>query len=337
MNSSTPAHPLIYYRLIALWILCEAMLGGIIFSLRIPVSGLVIGSCAVICISLIAWYVPVKGAVIRATLLVAIFKMMLSPQAPPAAYFAVFFQGLMGEFLFWNRRYHRLSCLLLAILALLESAFQRILTLTIIYGNDLWTAVNSFIRKLAGGSEVTDYSYFIIFWYVAAHLVMGVLVGIWAGYLPGRISLLRGFREQFTVQPADTELTVPVKRKHKTRRYLLLGVWIVLTGLYLQSFFHIGDPLLPASAALRILTRSVIIILTWYFFISPALKQLLNRWLLRKKQESVRQVQEILNLLPSTQGLVSRSWQLSGIRRGWRRIWLCGKIILANTFYPNEN
>jgi hypothetical protein len=64
----------LYYRLIALWVLCEAMLGAIIFTFRIPVSGLVTGGCAVTCITLIAWYKPVKGAILKATLIVAILK-----------------------------------------------------------------------------------------------------------------------------------------------------------------------------------------------------------------------------------------------------------------------
>ena len=59
-----------YYRLVALWVLCEAMLGGIIHGFKIPVSGLVVGSCAIACISLIAWYAPAKGAILKATLIV---------------------------------------------------------------------------------------------------------------------------------------------------------------------------------------------------------------------------------------------------------------------------
>src|SRR2546423_1443002 len=92
----------IYYRLITLWVLCEATLGGIIHAARIPVSGLIVGSCAVICICLIAFYVPERGAILKATVTVAIFKMMLSPQTPVLAYTAVFFQGVIGEALFFN-------------------------------------------------------------------------------------------------------------------------------------------------------------------------------------------------------------------------------------------
>lgn len=323
----------LYYRLIALWILCEAMLGAIIFTFRIPVSGLVIGSCAVTCITLIAWYVPAKGAILKATLIVAIFKMMLSPQAPPPAYIAVFFQGLMGELLFWNRKYFRFFCVLLAVLAMMESAFQRIISMTIIYGSDLWTAVNGFISNISGSSQPTDYSYFIIFWYVLLHIVAGILLGVWTGFLPQRIRNMQSFQQRYPASTTGTVLAIPQRRKRKKMRIALFIVWILLLGIYIQSFFKIGAPLLPSSLVLRILIRSVIIVFTWYFLISPALKKILHKWLQRKKQQSAGQVQQVLDILPSTQGLIARSWQLANDRKGWKRISLFCKIILANTFY----
>jgi hypothetical protein len=123
-NIASPG--IIYFRLIGLWILCEAVLGGIIHGLRIPVSGLIVGSSAVVCICLIAWYNPLKGTILKATIIVAIFKMMLSPQAPPTAYVAVFFQGILGEAIFWKRRLYTVSCILFGALALIESGLQRI-------------------------------------------------------------------------------------------------------------------------------------------------------------------------------------------------------------------
>src|SRR5688572_20713155 len=180
-------NPVIYYRLIALWVLCEAMLGGIIHALRIPVSGLFVGSCAVICICLIAYYVPARGAILKATLIVAIFKMMLSPQAPPPAYLAVFFQGLMGELLFLNRRIYKVSCVLLGLIALLESGLQRIIALTIVYGNDLWVAINEFINGITQQQQLTNYSLLLAAAYVILHVVAGLLVGWWAALLPQQI------------------------------------------------------------------------------------------------------------------------------------------------------
>jgi hypothetical protein len=338
MNQSTTAiHSLIYYRLIALWILCEAMLGSIIFTFRIPVSGLVIGSCAVVSISLIAWYVPVKGAILKATLIVAIFKMMLSPQAPPPAYIAVFFQGLMGELLFWNRKYFRMFCVILAMLAMVESAFQRVISITILYGSDFWKAVNTFLKNLTGSDHITDYSFFIILWYVLIHLLVGILVGVWTGFLPQRIQLMGALQKKYNVETTATTITIPERKRKKIYRRILFITWILLLAIYIQSFFKIGPVLLPKDIILGILIRSVIIVLTWYFLLSPVLKQLLHKWLQRKKQQSAEQIQQVFNLLPSTQGLVKRSWQLASEKKGLGRIILCCKIILANTFYAADS
>src|ERR1700712_4975096 len=134
----------IFYRLVALWVLVEGVMGGMMHALKIPFTGMIVSSGAVICICLIAYYVPAKGAILKATIIVAVFKMLLSPHTPPTAYIAVFFQGLMGQILFFNLRYHRLSCILLAVLALVEAAVQRIVLLTILYGTNFWSAINEF-------------------------------------------------------------------------------------------------------------------------------------------------------------------------------------------------
>jgi hypothetical protein len=165
---------------------------------------------------------------------------------------------------------------------------------------------------------------------------VGVLVGVWAGFLPERIEQMKGFQKKYSIETINTDMKIPQRRRKKKWRLILLITWIALIALYVQSFFKIGNPLLPSQMALRILVRSVIILLTWYFLISPALKQLLHKWLQRKKQQSMQQVQQVLNLLPSTKGLVNRSWQLAAERKGLRRIILCFKIILANTFYSAD-
>lgn len=334
-NETKPADvtAVIYYRLIALWVLCEAMLGSIIFTFRLPVSGLIIGSCAVICISLIAWFSPAKGSILKATIIVAIFKMMLTPQAPPPAYIAVFFQGLLGETLFWKRKYFSVACIVLAVLAMLESAFQRVIVVTVIYGDDVWMAINQFLNRLAGSKQVTDYSYFIIFCYVLVHLVAGIVVGLWAGFLPYKLENMNNLLRQYLFDPSEVKTEVPVIKKRKKTRWLLLVTWLFLLLLYTQSFFNIGPPLLPKDKVLYILLRSFIIVLTWHFLISPVLKHLLHKWLQKRKQQSAAQVQQVLNLLPATKNMIARCWQLSAGRRGLKRIFFCCQIILANTFH----
>jgi hypothetical protein len=334
---SATANPVVYYRLIALWVLCEAMLGGIIHGFKIPVSGLVVGSCAVVCICLIAWYAPVKGAIIKATVIVAIFKMMLSPQAPPPAYIAVFFQGLLGELLFRKKRFYPAMCVLLGVLSLLESGLQRPLIMTLVYGNDLWKAINDFLNNLTGQKETTDYSYFIITWYLILHLVVGLMVGLWAGVLPRRIRFLSRLQKKYSIATGqNTEMTLPDIKRKKRRGIILFIIWIALILLYAQSYYGPGKPLLPSHISLRIFIRSVIIILAWFFIVGPLLKQVLHKWLQKKKTQSRQDVQQVLQLLPATQQLVYKSWQLAGVRKGWKRVMLCITIILANIFYSAD-
>ena len=325
--------PAIYYRLIALWVLCEAMLGGIIHGFRIPVSGLVVGSAAVICICLIAYYIPSKGAIIKATIIVAVFKMMLSPHSPPPAYIAVFFQGLMGELIFFKRRFYKVACLVFAVLALLESGLQRIIVLTVVYGNDFWKAVNDFINGLTKQKNQTNYSLYLAGGYAILHLLVGMIIGWWAAILPTRIKQWRLFYNEKLIITNNIE-NIQLPAHKKKRGYLkkgLLFIWIILVLLYLQSYFKIGEPLLPSHLSLRIFVRSVIIVLTWYFLARPLVESLLKKWLEKKRSESRQDIEQIMQLLPSTQQIITASWQMSKKYKGVKRILHCCKIILVNS------
>ena len=328
--------PAIYYRLIALWVLCEAMLGGIIHAARIPVSGLIVGSCAVVCICLIAFYVPSKGAIIKATIIVEIFKMMLSPQSPPLAYFAVFFQGLMGEILFWNRNFYRLSCFLLGLIALLESGLQRIVVLTIVYGNNFWKAINNFINELTKQNHFTNYSVIIGIVYVALHILVGLLIGWWAGIIPKKV---KQWNEKYgKIEEARNEmeaLAVKPKRKRWIKKGVLV-IWICLILLYCQSYFNIGKPILPSSLPLQIFIRSVIVVIAWYLVIGPLVSFLIKRWLQKKQVRSKEEIQQIVELLPDFRELVRNSWKRSSDKKGVSRLILFSKIVFARVLH-NES
>lgn len=327
-------HPLVYYRLIALWVLCEAMLGGVVHGLKIPVSGLVVGSCAVICISLLAWYVPVKGAILKATLVVAIFKMMLSPQAPLPAYFAVFFQGVLGELLFWNRRFYMISCILLGLISLLESGLQRILVLTIIYGNDIWNVINRFLNGLTGQESSTNYSLLIGGAYVGIHILCGSLVGWWISTVPGKVE--RWSKEEHYWIKADLqgETISPVTKSRGNRmKKWIWVIWIFLIGLYVQSYFGWGAPLLPTHVSLRILLRSLIIVIAWIYIAGPLLRSWLQNWLQKRRSGAKPDIQKILELLPATTRLIRQSWHRSSNMKGWRRLQLATRFILVNALF----
>ncbi len=116
-------------RLIALWALSEAALGGILHAFRIPLTGLLVNSAAVIFMVFIASSSSRRGAILKATFIVMIVKGIVSPHTPLTAYIAVGFQGLMGELLLRSKKHLLLSSLVLGVITLFQSGIQKILML----------------------------------------------------------------------------------------------------------------------------------------------------------------------------------------------------------------
>ncbi len=88
-------------RLTALWAFNESGLGGLMFALKIPLTGFFVGGFAVLLIGLIAWYAQRDyRQVLKATVLVLIIKATVSPHAPLPAYLAVAFQGVAGALIY---------------------------------------------------------------------------------------------------------------------------------------------------------------------------------------------------------------------------------------------
>lgn len=315
------------------------MLGGVIHSLKLPVSGLIVGSCAVLCICLIARYVPQKGSILKATIIVAIFKMLLSPQSPFPAYFAVFFQGLLGELLFISRRFYPLSCILLGILALIESGIQRILVMTLLYGKDFWMAVNVFINSFVGNKvqDMPDYAWYLAGGYVFLHALVGLLVGTSASMLHKGLHrwhkqyLLEGISFAGSNRVLDgTEILANSRKSKSYLKNIFWLLWVLLFLLYLQAYFQIGgQALLPQSLVGGMLFRSLFLLLSWYFLISPIFTFLLKKWLQKQQKQSKTELEEVLHVLPEMRLLLAFAWQQTATLKGLWRIWVFLKIVIC--------
>jgi hypothetical protein len=317
---------LIYYRLVALWVVCEAFLGGIIHGLKIPVSGLVVGSSAVICICLIAWHVPQKGAILKATIVVAVFKMMLSPHSPLPAYFAVFFQGAIAELIFFGRINYKLSCHVFAIIALFESAIQRILVVTILYGGEVWKAINDFINGFT--DKGINYSYWLIFIYIAVHLIVGLMVGRFSANLPAKI--FQWESNGILVESMTVKGVLPSSRKKRFSPLILISISILLV-LLAWSWLFPANNLEAVNRVIHMLLRSCIILICWLLIVQPLLALALKKWLMKEKRRSHQIVSGILDLLPSTKAIVEKSWEFSSSQKGYRRISFFCRLVLTNT------
>ncbi len=322
----------LFYRITALWVICEAFAGGIMHGIKVPFSGLMVSSLAVFCIILLAWYMPSKTAILKATLIVAIFKLMLSPHAPPTAYIAVFFQGLMGQLLL-NKNYFTATAILVAVLSLVESAIQRILVLVVLYGNDFWKAVNEFIAKVTGDKTINNYSMMLAVGYIAVHAIVGIFVGYYASKLvsnSGRWKTeLKGYlitHNNYSNEP----LIARAKKKKRKLKIIFLVTWLLLLAFYLQSQFDATNAFLPKTKVVQILTRSALIILAWYLFISPLMKMIIKRALIKKQQNNKADMNATMQLLPEIKMIFQQCWQISAHKKGLSRLKLFIKILLVN-------
>ena len=138
------------HRLTALWAFSECALGGILHAFKFPFTGFFLGGFAVIMIGMIAFFSerPSRDLLVS-TLVIVLIKAAVNPHSPPMAYVAVGFQGLCGALFYSLIRNFSVAAVVVGALSLAESALQKVLVTTLIFGKSFWQAVN-----VAGGDLV---------------------------------------------------------------------------------------------------------------------------------------------------------------------------------------
>ncbi len=329
----------VFYRLTALWVICEAFAGGIMHGFKIPFTGMLVSSLAVMCIVLIAWHVPSPTAILKATIIVAIFKLMLSPHAPPTAYVAVFFQGAMGQLLLRRGSFFKPAAVLFAVLALVESSLQRLLVLIILYGTEFWTAVNKYLQKLTGSATPEAYTWWLAGGYVFIHFLMGAGVGWYAAMLAKQSGEWANMPQDYIItQQASPEDLAMKKKKKRKMKLFFIAAWLFLAGIFLQAYIYPTQALLPRQEVSRILLRSLLIVLSWYLLLLPVLTRFIKSQLEKQQAKRSGDVKAVLSILPHTKYLFVKSWEIaSSEQRYLRRLALFLKILLLNIlFQKNE-
>ena len=164
--------------------------------LKLPLTGLTVGGFAVACLAAMAAVVRGGRAegegtrwsvLLQATLLVMAVKGIASPHTPATAYVAVGFQGLAAWASYRWIPWHRVATVVFAVVALTESAVQKALIMTWVYGEDVWTAVDalsaSAARQLPGDAPG---SVWLLGGYVGLYVGWGAVLGGYLGGWPGR-------------------------------------------------------------------------------------------------------------------------------------------------------
>lgn len=327
-------------RLVALWGLSEAFLGGVLHALKLPLSGLLAGGASLVIIVLLG-SVGRRGTVLRGLLVVLSIKALLSPQSPPTAYLAVAFQGIVGELLTGWRALPRLRGLVLGALTMLESAGQQVFVLWLLYQKPLAVAFNAFLDKLlgtAGGATRPDYALWLAGGWLGGHLLAGAALGWWAGSLPARLPRLAAAHPEWQVPAAAAPAAVPASsptapspNRWRPARLLTI-VWAALAGAWLGSrlgWWNAGP--LGEKGLAGLLLRSALLYGAWALLLAPWLLRQLRGYLGRPRTGRwATDLAAALDLLPEARRLVAACWARTAHRRGLARLRLLVQVLAVN-------
>jgi hypothetical protein len=312
-------------RLTALWALNECGLGGILHAFNSPFTGLLVGSLAMVCITFICAFAKNKWRTVMTSLIIVlIIKALVSPQSPPTAYIAVAFQGVAGALIFRLISNVLVGSLLLFTLGLLESAFQRILTMTIIYGNPLWEAINIWGKKIAESWGVmipVSSSQLLITIYVSIYFVVGLLMG-WTTWRAVKAVKQRWGDAAYQLQLQQQDRIEFMGRNKKSgkrnwMRYALLAVVVLMIPLAYSQIMSAESSL---EKGLMTLLRVTIILILWFVVVAPFFIKIIQSLLRKKHKQLADEVSHTMDMFPQLLWIINKAWKETNELR-WLKRW----------------
>ncbi|MFB1002668.1 MAG: hypothetical protein QMC70_00810 [Bacteroidia bacterium] len=309
-------------RLTALWALSEAGLGGVLHALQSPFTGFFVGGFAIVLVSLIAYFAEDKRKTIfRSLLVVLIIKLAVSPHSPPTSYLAVSFQALMAALIYSNLSLSKWSAMLLGIITLVESALQKLLVLTLIYGKSLWEAIDSFseyvVDRMGFLGNVFS-STALISIYLWLYALLGIVVGYIIYDIVRYLEVNQGnVKYQIQAIEFDDEVGLAKKKRGRWRQWVIFGIFFALIAAY---YFFMTDGDAVWRNWLYIFLRSAGILLAWYYIVAPLFKKYFSRFLENKKHKVQSEVDETLTLLPYLRKVTKLAWRENKQEKGLNKL-----------------
>jgi len=335
----------------ALWALTEAALGGILHAIHVPFTGLFVNSFAVLYMVMIATASDKKGTILRATLIVMIVKGMVSPHTPFNAFIAVGFQGLMGELLLRSKKYLFPASVTLGVITLLQSAIQKIVILTVVYGNTLWESIDVFVNFILGQlpfitlqNDPLQISFWLISTYIGLHLLAGITVGALAARIPDWIDReVSEEKRKYVLEEGNYNLDTKSEKKKKKwiQKPSAVAITILASIIVILSYLFPEISETQGMKAVIMILRSTSILFLWYSLIGPYFLKLSQKYFKSKQNKYATEVQKTLNILIPLRYIIYKKWNegqnFSGLRRIKYFIRTSLITILSTDFYSDEN
>lgn len=327
----------IIQRLTALWALNESGLGGFMHALNLSFSGILVGGISIISISLIAYFSKsIVKSVLKALTIVLLIKLAVSPHSPLTAYFAVLFQAFIGIGLFLAFSFKKVVFLIFGMLTFAESALQKLLTLTIIYGMSLWEGLDFYgkwvTEKLSFLPNI-EASKLLMLFFVSVYALLGLVVGFYINHLINRIQSIDSIEDyQLTVKKYQGDA-----KKKRSKRNKRLVFWLLTIAFLAIAFVYLDNDSDGWQKALNVIIRSLAVLFIWLFLVSPLLMKLLKK-ILEKRQSSYQQeIDHALSLFPYLKNVVSIAWKVSKEKKGLFRITeFVTNCVLYSMFFKIE-
>ncbi|RMH60951.1 MAG: hypothetical protein D6677_12810 [Calditrichaeota bacterium] len=308
-------------RLTAIWALSESALGGILHGLKVPFTGMVVSAIAVFSIVLMIRTGALRSQLTKSLIIVAIVKAVVSPHSPPTAYLALFIQGGLALLFYQPLKKSLWAAYCLIFAAVMESALQKLIVLTLIFGRDLWLSIDIFANYLwttlsGSGSELpVQAGMSIIVFYLTIHFLFALGMNLWMGHF------LKNMAEK-NPQSIYTLYDVSEKRLPRRKKWRISYLIYPLALLLLILTFVI--PVFDSSVGLRVLRmliRSTVILALWYGWLGPRVARGLQKMLRDRQYLYHDEIEQVLWQLPVLRRVFWQEWQRfnQAGRSGYRR------------------
>jgi len=325
-------------KIIALWAFTEAFLAGTLHLMKMPFTGLIISNLAILYISLISFFSEQKGTIFKATIIVIILKFVLSPYSPAMSFFAVFYQGLIGEIVYFSHKYKSYLCYILAILIAILTSAQKIITTTIIFGMTIWDSLDKFVIYISdelflSGNNfiISNFSFYLISSYFLLHIITGMIAAVFITRFLKKLSALQS-QDEYILEldlHKTEEMKIVKNKKRKIKPYtIILSVFVIF--IIFLTYYSPGKLGINPDSVFLMLTRAVLIILIWYYFISPLLTKILQKHLERKSRKYSDKISMVIKLEPLIRNLVPVAWKKASEKKGIKRISYFIKLSVIN-------
>ena len=306
-------------KLTALWALNESGLGGFLHVFNSPFTGIIVGGISILLISLIAYYAENKWqAILKALVIVLIIKMAVSPYSPFAAYIAVSFQAIVGGFLLSNFSWKGITLIFLGFITFLESALQKLIVLTIVYGENLWEAIDIYgywvQDKLNFISETSPTS-ILIGLYLIVYGIGGILAGI---FIKSILKIISHENEHEFYLPLIEE-RLPIQKNKKSFKTKVIWIWLVTVAIIVLAFTIFGGPLFGWEKAIYIVLRSFLILMLWYLILGPLVLKFIRNYLEKKESKYQSDISNAMDLFPYFRQIILFTWKETKGLRGYDR------------------